>query len=171
MPTETQIASGDSATSSLIAASATAWNACTPLNNFLLPGPTPPGRDAVLIIDEAQDMPDATLEMTRLLSNLETATQKLLQIVLVGQPELREKLAKPSLRQFAQRITVRFHLRTMSARKPTPTSAIAWPSPAATRRSSSTPTPSARSFVIPTARPDSSMPSATRRCWRATSTR
>jgi len=72
------------------------------------------GRDAVLIIDEAQDMPDRTLEMTRLLSNLETESQKLVQIVLVGQPELREKLAKPSLRQLAQRITVRYHLRPMS---------------------------------------------------------
>ncbi len=86
------------------------------LNDFLLQVHRD-GRDAVLIIDEAQDMPDATLEMTRLLSNLETATQKLLQIVLVGQPELREKLAKPSLRQLAQRITVRFHLRTMSAQE------------------------------------------------------
>ncbi len=72
------------------------------------------GQDAVLIIDEVQDMPDATLEMTRLLSNLETASQKLLQIVLVGQPELRRKLANPALRQLAQRITVRFHLGTMN---------------------------------------------------------
>jgi len=74
------------------------------------------GQDAVVIIDEAQDMPHATLEMTRLLSNLETDSQKLLQIVLVGQPELREKLAKPSLRQLQQRITVRFHLGNMSPR-------------------------------------------------------
>ena len=72
------------------------------------------GRDAVLIIDEAQDMPKATLEMTRLLSNLETDSQKLLQIVLVGQPELRDRLARPSLRQLAQRITIRFHLGTMT---------------------------------------------------------
>ncbi len=75
------------------------------------------GRDAVLIIDEAQDMPDETIEMTRLLSNLEAETQKLLQIVLLGQPELREKLVKPELRQLAQRITVRFHLGRMSRRE------------------------------------------------------
>ena len=75
---------------------------------------SPGGHDAVLIVDEAQDMPTATLEMTRLLSNLETDSQKLLQIVLVGQPELREKLAKPNLRQLAQRITVRYHLGKMS---------------------------------------------------------
>jgi general secretion pathway protein A len=72
-------------------------------------------QDAVLIVDEAQDMPDATLEMTRLLSNLETHSQKLLQIILVGQEELRDKLAKPSLRQLAQRITVRYHLGPLSA--------------------------------------------------------
>ena len=72
------------------------------------------GDDAVLIIDEAQDMPDKTLEMARLLSNLETERQKLLQIVLVGQPELRTKLAKPKFRQLAQRITVRYHLGTLS---------------------------------------------------------
>ncbi len=71
------------------------------------------GRDAVLIVDETQDMPAKTLEMTRLLSNLETESQKLLQIVLVGQPELRKLLAKQSLRQLAQRITVRFHLDAM----------------------------------------------------------
>jgi len=57
------------------------------LNRFLL-DVNHVGRDAVLIIDESQDMPDETLELTRLLSNLETDSQKLLQIVLVGQPEL-----------------------------------------------------------------------------------
>ena len=72
------------------------------------------GHDTVLIVDEAQDMPAETMEMMRLLSNLETESQKLLQIVLVGQPELREKLRKPSLRQLAQRITVRYHLEQMS---------------------------------------------------------
>jgi general secretion pathway protein A len=84
------------------------------LNDFVLRA-SAAGQDAVLIIDEAQDMPDSTLEMTRLLGNLETESHKLLQIVLVGQPELRDKLSKPSLRQLAQRITVRFHLRPMSA--------------------------------------------------------
>jgi len=72
------------------------------------------GHDAVLIIDEAQDMPDATLEMVRLLSNLETEQQKLVQIVLVGQPELRDRLRKPEFRQLAQRITVRYHLERLS---------------------------------------------------------
>jgi len=69
---------------------------------------------AVLIVDEAQDMPTGTLEMVRLLSNLETDSRKLLQIVLVGQPELRAKLARPALRQLSQRITVRFHLCNMT---------------------------------------------------------
>ena len=74
------------------------------------------GHEAVLIIDEAQDMPDDTLELTRLLSNLETDSHKLLQIVLLGQEELRTKLAKPAFRQLAQRITVRFHLGRMTAK-------------------------------------------------------
>lgn len=74
------------------------------------------GQDAVLIIDEAQDMPNETLELTRLLSNLETDSHKLLQIVLLGQEELRIKLAKPALRQLAQRITVRYHLGRMTAK-------------------------------------------------------
>ena len=85
----------------------------TALNRFLLEVNSA-GRDAVLIIDEAQDMSTQTLEMARLLSNLETDSQKLLQIVLIGQPELREMLAKPSLRQLAQRITVRYHLGRMT---------------------------------------------------------
>ncbi len=72
------------------------------------------GKPAVLIIDEAQDIPDKTLEMTRLLSNLETDSTKLLQIILVGQPELKAKLAKPKFRQLAQRITVRYHLDAMT---------------------------------------------------------
>ena len=82
------------------------------LNKFLL-RVNSDGRDAVLIVDEVQDMPEETLEMIRLLSNLETERQKLLQIVLVGQPEFREMLRRPSLRQLNQRITVRFHLKRM----------------------------------------------------------
>ncbi|MHC4718437.1 MAG: ExeA family protein [Planctomycetota bacterium] len=82
------------------------------LNRFLLEV-NHAGRNAVLIIDEAQDMSFGLLEMTRLLSNLETDSAKLLQIVLAGQPELREKLRSPSLRQLDQRITVRYHLREM----------------------------------------------------------
>ncbi len=83
------------------------------LNSFLLSA-SRAGRDAVLVIDEAQDMTVEALEMTRLLSNLETDSQKLLQIVLVGQPELRERLRAPNLRQLAQRITVAHHLRAMT---------------------------------------------------------
>lgn len=64
----------------------------------------------VLIVDEAQELSRELLEQIRLLTNLETSTQKLLQIVLLGQPELRETLARPALRQLAQRITARYHL-------------------------------------------------------------
>ena len=66
--------------------------------------------DVVVIIDEAQDLTDKLLEQVRLLSNLETNNRKLLQIVLMGQPELRAKLAQPELRQLRQRIAVRYHL-------------------------------------------------------------
>jgi general secretion pathway protein A len=68
------------------------------------------GRDAVLIIDEAQNLTPELLEQIRLLSNLETEDRKLLQIVLLGQPELRDRLNDHNLRQLRQRITVRFHL-------------------------------------------------------------
>jgi general secretion pathway protein A len=79
------------------------------LNRFLL-AEAAAGRDVVLLIDEAQDLDDELLEQLRLLSNLETDQQKLLQIVLIGQPELRAKLDQPNLRQLRQRITVRYHL-------------------------------------------------------------
>ena len=68
------------------------------------------GQRVVLINDEAQNLSTESLEQVRLLTNLETPTQKLLQIILLGQPELREKLARPELRQLAQRITARYHL-------------------------------------------------------------
>jgi general secretion pathway protein A len=68
------------------------------------------GRENVLIIDEAQDLTNELLEQVRLLSNLETDDRKLVQIVLMGQPELRERLNDPALRQLRQRITVRYHL-------------------------------------------------------------
>ncbi|HJX30194.1 MAG TPA: AAA family ATPase, partial [Thermoanaerobaculia bacterium] len=79
------------------------------LNQFLL-DQLVLGQDVVLFIDEAQDLADEVLEEVRLLSNLETDQRKLLQIVLVGQPELREKLNAHRLRQLRQRITVRYHL-------------------------------------------------------------
>lgn len=75
------------------------------------------GERAVLIIDEAQNMSRETLEQVRLLTNLETATDKLLQIILLGQPELRELLGRPSLRQLAQRITARYHLAPLGQRE------------------------------------------------------
>jgi general secretion pathway protein A len=73
------------------------------------------GLRVVLIIDEAQNLSTAALEQVRLLTNLETPTQKLLQIILLGQPELRTQLARRELRQLSQRITARFHLTPLSA--------------------------------------------------------
>jgi general secretion pathway protein A len=72
------------------------------------------GKETVLIIDEAQDLTEELLEQVRLLSNIETDDRKLLQIVLMGQPELRDRLNSPRLRQLRQRITVRFHLAALS---------------------------------------------------------
>jgi len=79
------------------------------LNDYLLQAYAQDLR-VVLIIDEAQELSRELLEQVRLLTNLETSTQKLLQIVLLGQPELRETLARPALRQLTQRITARYHL-------------------------------------------------------------
>jgi general secretion pathway protein A len=72
------------------------------------------GRRVVLIVDEAQNLSPDVLEQIRLLTNLETAKQKLLQIILIGQPELRELLARTDLRQLAQRVTGRYHLEPLS---------------------------------------------------------
>jgi general secretion pathway protein A len=68
------------------------------------------GKRVVLVVDEAQNLAPDVLEQVRLLTNLETNTQKLLQIILIGQPELRDLLARNELRQLAQRITGRYHL-------------------------------------------------------------
>lgn len=75
------------------------------------------GHNTVLLIDEAQLLSAEALEQIRLLTNLETNTQKLLQIVLVGQPELNTLLAQPRLRQLAQRITARFHLNPLTVQE------------------------------------------------------
>jgi general secretion pathway protein A len=83
------------------------------LNRFLLEQ-VERQRDAVLIIDEAQDLTNELLEQVRLLSNLETDDRKLLQIVLMGQPELRDRLNDYRLRQLRQRITIRYHLRPLT---------------------------------------------------------
>jgi general secretion pathway protein A len=88
-------------------------NTLAVINQFLLQQ-VERGKDTVLIIDEAQDLTDELLEQVRLLSNLETDNRKLLQIVLLGQPELRDRLNNPKLRQLRQRITVRFHLPPLS---------------------------------------------------------
>ncbi|MBU6283543.1 AAA family ATPase, partial [bacterium] len=71
------------------------------------------GRRVVLVVDEAQSLDGGILEQLRLLSNFETESAKLLQVVLVGQPELRQLLARPELEQLNQRITVRWHLGRM----------------------------------------------------------
>ena len=72
------------------------------------------GRRTILIVDEAQNLRVDVLEQVRLLTNLETTKQKLLQIILIGQPELREMLSRNELRQVAQRITGRYHLEPLS---------------------------------------------------------
>ncbi len=72
------------------------------------------GRNSMLIIDEAQNLSVEVLEQLRLLTNLETSERKLLQIVLIGQPELRDMLAQPALEQLAQRVIARYHLSALS---------------------------------------------------------
>lgn len=84
-------------------------NLLAELNRFLI-GELKAGSNVVLIIDEAQNLKAGQLEQIRLLSNLETDKEKLIQIVLVGQPELKEKLDSPELEQLRQRIAVRYHI-------------------------------------------------------------
>lgn len=83
------------------------------LNEYLL-GEFAAGRNAVVVIDEAQNLEASVLEQLRMLSNLETERGKLLQIILVGQPELRAKLATSQMRQLEQRIAVRFHIHELT---------------------------------------------------------
>ena len=83
------------------------------LNEFLI-NQLMYGNNVVLIIDEAQNLTVPLLEQIRMLSNLETEKEKLLQIVLVGQPELRDKLNSPELKQLRQRIAIRYHLAPLS---------------------------------------------------------
>jgi len=87
-----------------------------PLNQFLLKTHAV-GQNNVLIIDEAQNLSADVLEQLRLLTNLETNERKLLQIILIGQPELRTMLARPELEQLAQRVIARFHLEALSERE------------------------------------------------------
>lgn len=83
------------------------------LNQFLLEERLR-GKNMVLIIDEAQNLQPAVLEQVRLLSNLETEKEKLIQIILIGQPQLKKLLARPELRQLDQRVTARYHLNPLS---------------------------------------------------------
>ncbi|HEY8509809.1 MAG TPA: AAA family ATPase, partial [Steroidobacteraceae bacterium] len=86
------------------------------LNDYLLRAHAN-GRRVVVVVDEAQNLAPDVLEQVRLLTNLETNTQKLLQIILIGQPELRELLARNELRQLAQRVTGRYHLNPLDRRE------------------------------------------------------
>jgi len=83
------------------------------LNEFLLRTHAV-GQNNVLVIDEAQMLSAGVLEQLRLLTNLETSERKLLQIILIGQPELREMLARPELEQLSQRVIARYHLERLS---------------------------------------------------------
>lgn len=83
------------------------------LNGFLLENFSA-GKTAVLLIDEAQNLSHAALEQIRMLSNLETETEKLIQIILIGQPEINNHLTLPALRQLNERITVRYALKPLS---------------------------------------------------------
>jgi general secretion pathway protein A len=85
-----------------------------PLNAFLLQAHAA-GRNSVLVIDEAQNLSADVLEQLRLLTNLETSERKLLQIILIGQPELRLLLERPELEQLAQRLIARYHLDALDA--------------------------------------------------------
>ena len=84
------------------------------LNQFLVEQATA-GHNVVLIIDEAQNLSLRLLEQIRMLSNFETDKDKLIQIILVGQPQLRQKLSLPALEQLRQRIGVRYHITTLDA--------------------------------------------------------
>ena len=83
------------------------------LNQFLLEQRLR-GKNMVLIIDEAQNLQPAVLEQVRMLSNLETEKEKLIQIILIGQPQLKKLLARAELRQLDQRVTARYHLNPLS---------------------------------------------------------
>ncbi len=97
----------------LVIKSANRLNIVKAINTFLMDLNLNNG-NAVLVIDEAQDLSSRQLEQIRLLSNLETKDEKLLQIILVGQPELKEKVSQYDLRQIYQRIVVKHHLTPLS---------------------------------------------------------
>ena len=94
----------------------TAKHSVDALNNFLLAAHAE-GKNNVLVIDEAQNLSEEVLEQLRLLTNLETNERKLLQIILIGQPELRDILSDPRLEQLAQRVIAHFHLGPLSVKE------------------------------------------------------
>ena len=98
----------------IISGSKTKKNYIDVLNDFLLRN-FATGKTAVLVIDEAQNLSHGVLEQIRMLSNLETETEKLIQIILIGQPELSNTLMLPALRQLNERITVRYDLKPLSS--------------------------------------------------------
>ena len=100
----------------IISGSKTKKNYIDVLNDFLLRN-FAAGKTAVLVIDEAQNLSHGVLEQIRMLSNLETETEKLIQIILIGQPELSNTLMLPALRQLNERITVRYALKPLSPRE------------------------------------------------------
>jgi len=122
------------------------------------------GRKVLLIIDEAQNLSNKVLEEVRLLSGVETTKEKVLRIILAGQPELNDKLDSADLVQLKQRVRLRFHLTALKSRTPPSTSATAcaWPAPASAR--SSSPTRSRCCIATRAAFHASSTRCATRRC-------
>jgi len=98
----------------IVSGSKTKKNYIDVLNDFLLRN-FAAGKTAVLVIDEAQNLSYGVLEQIRMLSNLETETEKLIQIILIGQPELSNTLMLPALRQLNERITVRYDLKPLSS--------------------------------------------------------
>ena len=142
----------------------TAWKPSRPSANFCS-SRSQHGKETVLIIDEAQNLTEDLLEQVRLLSNIETDDRKLLQIVLLGQPELRDRLNSPRLRQLRQRITVRYHLAPLTrARGRANTSSTGSNLPARRACRLSRCRRSGAFSITAAASRASSTPSATRRC-------
>jgi len=112
-PSEVELLSAINREFGLPTAARTRTDLLDSLNQFLVEK-NAAGRRVLLVIDEAQNLDPAVLEQVRLLSNLETDRAKLLQIVLIGQPELEENLSRADLRQLRQRITVRWSLRALT---------------------------------------------------------
>jgi len=137
----------------------------TRLNKLLLER-NAAGRDVVLIVDESQNLSFDTIEHLRLLSNLETDTQKLLQIILIGQPELKDMLRQDRLRQLRQRVQVFFDMRPLT---PEETSSYIRTASARPEVAGGRPSPTGRAarFTVPAAAFRArSTNSATRRCFR-----